>query len=515
MTMWLPAAFLIQLVASTPTVQPPPAAAASATAPIIIFMLDNSASLPPLDPAEKRVEALEKLFTFLKGQRYRLILFGGRDEIYIDDVTRYRNDGQWTDFYFAFAKAKELIDTYPPGTEFRVILLTDGLLDPKPKDWADMGVPANLDLKSYSVARLTDLLKEIQQPLYVILVGDPQKAGASATDREQTPLLVLDMVRAANGARASPMAQTVSSFFGDNGVLLKKFIYRVPPSGGLAQVRPVIQRIVSEPSVGVELQFLSVLVLPLTIFLFLLLGIMVRSFPGPGDVEIVELNTNVPAHLAVDRMRRIGAGAWASRGLSLVDGARGAAASLTYSQQVIDWTGTGLDTSDLDPLTQRLLPLDLGALKRALESQQQEGSKEERVFALNLDYMGQNFDGALAERIMCANPTERRRYSALDFLRAKVHLASNQELVRRITDPRLVYMSYGKDALRREVVSGEAVRIGRYGFKIRDVLRGGRKDVRVLLTYTRVPSLLGLKTILPGAFQRWFRLRRSSERIVS
>jgi len=512
--MWLPATILIQLVAATPTVQPAPAAAAPSSAPIIIFMLDNSASLPPLDPAEKRVEALEKLFSFLKGQKYRLVLFGGRDEIYIDDVTRYRNEGQWTDFYFAFVKAKELIDSYPPGTEFRVILLTDGLLDPSPKEWQDMGVPADLDLKSYSVKRLTELLKQMQQPLYVILVGDPQKAGASANDREQTPLLVLDMVRAANGARASPMAQTVSSFFGDNGVLLKKFIYRVPPSGGLEKVRPVIQRIVSEPSARVELQFLSVLVLPLTLLLFLLLGITVRSFPGPGDVEIVELNANLPAHLAVDRMRRIGAGAWASRGLSLVDDARGAAASLTYSQQSIDWSGAGLDTSDLDPITQRLLPLDLSALKRALEMQEQEGSKEERVFALNLDYMGQNFDSALAERIMCANPTERRRHSALDFLRAKVHLASNPELVRRITDPRLVFVSYGKDASRREVVRGEALRIGRYGFKIKDILRGGRKDTRVLLTYTRVPSLLGLKTILPSAFQRWFRLRRSSQRVV-
>jgi hypothetical protein len=514
MMIWLPVALLTQLVASTPTDRPSPAAAPPSSAPVIVFLLDNSASLPPLDPAEKRVEALEKVFTFLKGQRYRLILFGGRDEIYIDDVSRYRNDGQWTDFYFAFAKAKELIDSYPPGTEFRVILLTDGLLDPKPSDWQDMGVPTNLDLKSYSVTRLTELLKQMQQPLYVILIGDPQKGGVSANDRERTPLLILDMVQAANGARASPMAQTVSSFFGDNGVLLKKFIFRVPPSGGLAQVKPVIQRIVSAPSAGVELQFLSVLVLPLTLLLFLLLGIMVRSFPGAGDVEILELNANVPANLAFDRVRRIGTGAWASRGLSLVEDARGAAASLTYSLQKPDWSGAGLDTSDLDPITQRLLPLDLGALKRELEVQEREGTKEERVFALNLDYMGQNFDSALAERIVCANPTERRRHSALDFLRAKVHLLSNQDLVRKLTEPRLVFVSYGRDAVRREVVRGDSLRVGPYRFKIKDIVHGGRKDAKVLLSYTRVPSLLGLKTILPNAFQRWFRLRRTSQRIV-
>ena len=35
---------------------------------IILFLVDNSASLPPLDPDEKRVAALEKMFTFLEGQ---------------------------------------------------------------------------------------------------------------------------------------------------------------------------------------------------------------------------------------------------------------------------------------------------------------------------------------------------------------------------------------------------------------------------------------------------------------
>jgi hypothetical protein len=39
--------------------------------------------------------------------------------------------------------------------------------------------------------------------------------------------------------------------------------------------------------------------------------------------------------------------------------------------------------------------------------------------------------------------------------------------------------------------------------------------VRVLLSYERVPSTLGLKTVLPSWFQRLFRLRRRSERKVS
>ena len=45
--------------------------------------------------------------------------------------------------------------------------------------------------------------------------------------------------------------------------------------------------------------------------------------------------------------------------------------------------------------------------------------------------------------------------------------------------------------------------------------RGGRKDARLVLYYDRVPSLFGLKTILPDLFQRAFRFRRSSQRVVS
>ena len=64
------------------------------------------------------MQALEKMFSFLKGQRYRLVLFGGKSEIFVDDVSRYRNNGQWTDFYCAFEKARELTQGYPKGTEF-------------------------------------------------------------------------------------------------------------------------------------------------------------------------------------------------------------------------------------------------------------------------------------------------------------------------------------------------------------------------------------------------------------
>src|SRR5262245_21917013 len=72
-------AALPSAAAPTPAAAPSPSAAASPAPgrdPVIIFLVDNSASLPPLDPEEKRVTALQRMFQVLQGHPYRLILFG-------------------------------------------------------------------------------------------------------------------------------------------------------------------------------------------------------------------------------------------------------------------------------------------------------------------------------------------------------------------------------------------------------------------------------------------------------
>jgi hypothetical protein len=140
---------------------PSPVASGEKPSPVILFLIDNSASLPPLDPQEKRVAALEKMFTFLQGQPYRLILFGGRREVFVDDLQRYRNNGQWTDYYFAFTKARELMQGYRAGTEFKMILVTDAIVDPDPADWADMDVPPGADLRAHSVQQSLALVREM------------------------------------------------------------------------------------------------------------------------------------------------------------------------------------------------------------------------------------------------------------------------------------------------------------------------------------------------------------------
>jgi hypothetical protein len=392
-----------------------------------------------------------------------------------------------------------------------MILVTDAILDPKPDDWADMNVPAGADLRAHVVQQSLDLVHDMKVPLYVILIGD---AAGNIGGDERAPGLMLDLVRAANGPAATPMAQTVASFFDDNGLLLKKFIFRVTPQEGLKKVEPVVRRIAAPSSSRVEVQALSVLLLPLALLLVLFLGILVRSFPGPGDMEVLELARNTPLHVAAGRLHRVGSGGWSAQGLSVVNQAKEATATFSWQAPELDLTGKGLVLDGADDLTGSLLALDLDELRRALAELSSEGSKEHKIHALNLDYVARNLEGAEARRILTTPLTGRARIPALDFLRAKTHLLSNDELRKALTEPRVLVTTPGHATAPEELVPGAAVQVGPYTFLVKDVTRGGRKDVRLFLYYDRVPSLMGLKTWLPDRFQRAVRFRRSTQRVV-
>jgi hypothetical protein len=507
----LPALLVLALQAGPMPGQGVPSSPPPGAGPVILFLVDNSASLPPLDPEEKRVTALEKVFGFLRGQRYRLILFGGRDEISIDDVSRYRNDGRWTDFYSAFLAAQQLAQGYPSGTDIRMVLMTDANPDPDPKDWPD--VPSGQDARSLSIRKTVELLRKMRIPLYVMLVGSP-KGAVNEQDIEQSPDFVLDMVRAANGAAATPLAQTLASFFADDGVLVRKFVYRVGPTEGLKKIEPVVKRIASPPRAGIELRLFGYFVLPLVLILLALVGQLVRSFPGPGDLEILELAADQPVHVAVDRIHRSADGTWSAQGLSLSADARSAAATFTLQATSVDLTGAHLDTSSLDPRDAALLALDVDELRRAIETATDAGTREEKIHALNLDYAARSLDPAEVERALARGSQRRGKIAAIDFLRAKTHLAFNDALRRQLCERSVHVTSYGKDAARRRLEAGNSVQLGRYGFLVREITPGGRRDVRVVLYYDRVPSLLGLKTVVPDALQRLLRMRRSRHRTV-
>ena len=498
----------------SPVPSPVASPAVAANEPVILFLIDNSASLPPLDPKEQRVAALEKMFTFLQGKPYRLILFGGRNEVFVDDVSRYRNTGQWTDFYWAFDKAREVMKEYPPGTEFRMVLVTDAILDPSPADWADSPRPAGVDIRRDVGDKTVSLLAEMSVPLYVILVGDAPSDRLNGQP-ERAPGLVRDMIQAANGMRATAFAQSVAAFFADDGLLLKKFVFRVQPHEGLAAIEPVVARIAAPSSASVETGLFAGLVLPAVLFLVLLLGILVRSFPGAGDVEIIELPMGAPVHVGVDRLHKLDGSSWAATGLSLVGDPREATATFTYQPPALDLTGAGSDLTDIDGDTRALLPLSLDELRKALAERAEHGTKEEKIFALNLDYMAKNLGPAEVERALLTPVAERGRISAIAFLRAKAHLLGNDTLRQTLLEPRVMVATFGKGGERKEARPGTTLRIGPYGYVVQDVAKGGRKDARLILHYDRIPSALGLKNWLPRRLQRVARFRRDSHRVVS
>lgn len=510
----LPALLVLVLQAGpVPTGEGAPSPAPPGEGPVVVFLVDNSASLPPLDPGQKRREALQKMLGFVEGSHQRLILFGGQGELSVDDTSRYRNDGQWTDFYHAFKKAEGVVSSYPPGTEIRIVLLTDAIVDPDPDDWQD--APPGVDLATHNIRLTVELLQSLETPLYVILVGDPTVAVAGNPDREQSPGFVLDMVRAANGAAAAPLAQTLASFFADDGMLLRKFVYRVRPDEGLEKIEPTVRRIAAPPRPRVEMRIFGYFILPLVLILLALVGLLVHSFPGPGDLEVVELALEQPVHLTSDKLHRTRDGQWATQGLSLVKDPREAAATFTLRRAEIDLTGTGLDTAGLDPADAALLPLEPDVVRAAIETATDSGTREEKIHALNLDYMAKSMSPEEAQRILSASPSERALVPALDFVRAKVQLAFSDSLREKLLTPRLQVNTYGKDAQRTDLKEGSRLRIGRYGFMVRECRPGGRRDARLVLHYDRVPSLLGLKTIVPDRLQQVLRFRRSRQRAVT
>jgi len=468
---------------------------------VILFLLDNSASLPPLDPDTKRRDAIEKIYSFLKGQPYRLILFGGRNEIYVDAPQHYRNSGKWTDFFFAFQTVREVAAEYPEGTDLKVVLITDGMIDPSPREWRDQAVPEGADLREEAGSRTVRLLENMGLPLYVILIGEE-------VDHD----LIQRMVVAANGSiAANDYAQGIADFFDDDGVLLRRFIFRLETEEGLEEIEPIVTRIATPPAPRVEFGIAGILIGVIAV----LVGVGVRSFPGSGDRELIELRTGDPLQIAVDRLRRVSDGPkWSWKGLSLVESSKHAVAMLAAKEQSNELPPTGLDIEPIDEIARSLIDLSLEDLREGLEYLAKEGSKDEQIYALNLEYVARDMDEALVERIIIAAPAERSKFGPLEFLRAKVHLLHNDKLNKKLTGPTVDCKIYGVDSREYELRYGSKIKLGRYEFRVDELGMGGRKDVKLGLTYENVPSALFLKRFIPGRIQRALRLRRSHQRIV-
>ena len=167
------------------------------------------------------------------------------------------------------------------------------------------------------------------------------------------------------------------------------------------------------------------------------------------------------------------------------------------------------------PPASDLIGLPLDELRFRLDELAKSSSKEDQILALNLDYVARDLDPAAVEKILTTPIELRGRIRGMEFLRAKAHLLHNPELARKVTSPKVVYKIYGDGAQEKELRSGARLRLGRYGFRVEDLRKGGRKDFCLELSYERVPSPLWLKRVIPRGIQKTLRLRRSHERVVS
>ena len=278
-----------------------------------------------------------------------------------------------------------------------------------------------------------------------------------------------------------------------------------------------MRRIAAPPRAGIELRIFGYFVLPLLLILVSLLGLLVRSFPGPGDLEILELAVDQPVHVAADRIHRAPDGTWSAQGLSLVADARAAAATFTLHGGSARADGRG-PRHDRPRPARRRAPAPRA---RRDASRPRDGDRRRARARTRSTPSTSTTPRAASSRRRRSGSSPGRapsapRLAAVDFVRAKAHLAFDEALRRRLLEPRVQ---------RRELRQGRGAAGARArGLAARRPLRLPRaRDRRAAAARTRgscstttaCRSLLGLKTILPDVFQRAFRFRRSRQRVVS
>jgi len=465
-----------------------------------ILIVDNSRSVPNMDRTRDRVEVLKELLAMLGGYENRLVLFGGRNEIALDTPDKFINDGWHTDYHYAFDAAVRIRKEYPPDCDVRMIFITDGIMDAFPEDYPEEGFVSKARAMDYAREQSYQILEKSRIPLYIILLGSQY----DAYFMEQLS------VRANGLAKANPLVERAAEFLDNNGFLLKKFIYRMPDNAGTKEFKKVFRKIVQEDKPHFEYGLLGLLALALAAFVI----VSIRSFPAPGDREIIDLVEGVPVLIGAD-IRNPGAISNFSPvrprgGLQQVAATSHAIASLGYQRRNFDFTSRGLQgVSKLDATSKRLLDMDIQVLSAKLDEMEKRGTDEEIIAATDLKYYCSNLDHEKVKHILQAREMDRMDIQAADFLKAKVYVSMAPDLLEELTEHRVFLTIPNRNIIRSQLNPGQTYDLGRYRIKVVSVSRDSKYSSRVMLEYVRVPSTFGLKNLIPPAVQRWLRLRRT------
>ncbi len=463
-----------------------------------IFLVDNSRSVPRIDAKVERAQVLRELISLLQDYENRLILFGGRSEIDVDLPDRYVNDGWHTDFYYGFKAAVEIRREYPPECDVKFILITDGVQDSFAEDYPEERFELKHQAQSFARGQTYQLLESERVPTYIILLGD-----------QYDPHLIEQMSIKANGlARANPLVEKASEFLKNNGFLLKRFVYRIEPEAGLPEVKQIVREIAAKDAPRVEYALIFLLLVAVVVLMIL----AIRSFPAPGDKEIIDLTDSAPVLIGADQPAQmlLSTPRRASRhGLQPVIATSAAIASVSYQRRIFDFTSRGLkDVQKLSPIYRQLLDMDVRELGRHLERMERNGTDDEIIAATDLKYYCSNMDADHIKNILRAREMERMDIDAKDFLMAKVYVSLAPDLIQEMTEQRITISIPNRNIIRSQLQEGQLYDLGRYRVRVMALRKDSATTARLVLEYNRMPSTLGLKRIIPPAIQRVLRFRR-------
>ena len=349
------------------------------------------------------------MFTFLQGQRYRLILFGGRSEIFVDDVSRYRQQRAVDRLLLRLREGAGADQGLPLGYALPHHLPDGRRSRPGPGGLGRHGRPARRGPQGlHATARPSSSWRRCRSRSTSSSWVSRPRTAMPPRNSEQAPGLILDIVRAANGSAASPLAQTLASFFRGRRpaaaeVRLPRGAQRGPEDGGAD--RAAHRR---RPDPEIEKRILLYFVLPLVLFLFVAARPARAIVPGAGRPRDPRARDGRSGPRRRRPLHKLENGGFSRTGLSLSGRRPGSPGHLHLPAPAPRPLRLRASTRPrADATTLFLLPLGLDDLRRSLEAYADEGSKEEKIWALNLDYMAKN----LTDRRGRADP-QRHRFRA-------------------------------------------------------------------------------------------------------
>lgn len=464
-----------------------------------ILLVDNSKSVPNIDPRKNRVEVLEEILDSQEGAENRLVLFGGRDEIATDSPARFVNDGMKTDYYYAFREAVRVRSEYPPDCAARMILITDGILDAFPSDYQEMKFRDRGQAKAFSREQTLLLLDSNRIPLYIIVLGD----------RGDEPY-IQDLSIHANGfLRANPLVESAVAYMGNEGFFFKQFVFRHDSAKGVKGVVAILRQITQEESSWLEMSVIAGAVGLLALAVVLIL----RRFPGPGDREIILLPNGATVLVGADIDDPKGVvtpeGVRPKAGLQLAAGTAYAVASVSLLNRGIDFGSGGLTgVQKLSPASRRLLDEDVSKLSSKLDQMEKSGTDEEIILATDLRYYCSNLEPERVRQVLATRDADRMALDCKEFLQAKVYASLAPDLLRELTEYRVFVSIPGRNVIRMELVSGMTLVLGRYTVRVESSVLDSQFGATVTLEYVHCPSMFALKRVVPRRVQRALRLRK-------